>query len=200
MNAKIFEQAKLYALRRLERELSPHLHYHRVEHTRDEVVPAAERLASMEGLKREARYLLLTAAWFHDLGYVEKLIYHELISMRIAAQVLPGFGYTAKEVEVVRWAILATILPQAPTTLLERVLTDADLDTLGRESFMVRNNDLRREFAYFGKKYSDIEWYRNQIKFLEDHKYFTPSARKLRGGGKLANIAEIKRKVKELEK
>src|SRR3989338_10064542 len=112
MNAQIFEQSKQYALHRLESELSPDLHYHGITHTRNDVVPAAETLADMEGMQGESLYLLLTAAWFHDLGYIEQPLHHELISARIAGEVLPGFGYTSEQVEIVRWAILATALPQ----------------------------------------------------------------------------------------
>jgi uncharacterized protein len=117
MDAQRFEQAKQYVLHRLERELSPNLLYHGIRHTRDDVVPAAERLANMEGIHGEALFLLLTAAWFHDVGFDEQPRYHELIGARIAMQVLPGFGYTDEQVEIVRWAIMATALPQSPQNL-----------------------------------------------------------------------------------
>ena len=200
MNVKSFEQAKQYALQRLERELPPNLYYHRSAHTFDEVVPEAEMLAGMEGIQGEALYLLLTAAWFHDLGHIEQTPHHELISARIATQVLPGFGYAKDQIEIIRWAILATTLPQSPTTLFEQVLTDADLSLLARKDFMTRNNDLRREFASFGEEFTDIEWYKNQIKFFEGHQYFTASARALRNAGKLLNLTAIKRKLEILER
>jgi uncharacterized protein len=198
MNVQFFEQAKQYAFRRLERELPPRLYYHRSAHTYDEVVPAAEILAGMEGIRGEALYLLLTAAWFHDLGHVEQTPEHELIGARIAAQVLPDFGYAKEQIEIIRRAILATALPQSPATLLEQVLADADLSVLGHENFMTRNNDLRRELASFGKQYGDIEWYRDQIVFFEEHQYFTESARALRNARKLLNLAAIMRKLKTL--
>lgn len=198
MDAQNFEQARQYALHRLEQELSPKLTYHGITHTRDDVVPAAESLAGMEGIQGESLYLLLTAAWFHDLGFIEQPLYHELISARIAVQVLPGFGYSTEQIEIVRWAILATALPQSPTTLLEEILTDADLDVLGRDDFMSRNGNLRRELAFFGKDYSDMEWYMGQLKFVETHTYFTASAHTLRDTGKLKNIADLKQVLEEL--
>lgn len=193
MDSQNFEQAKQYALRRLEQELSPNLFYHGIEHTRDDVVPAVEKLLSMEGIQEESLYLLLTAAWFHDLGFIEQPLYHELISARIAVQVLPDFGYTDEQIEIVRWAILATALPQAPTTLLEEILTDADLDILGRDDFMLRNGHLRQELAFFGRNYSDAEWYTGQLKFVESHTYFTASARALRNEGQAKNAADLRR-------
>jgi len=194
-----FQHAKQYALHRLERELSPNLLYHGIKHTRDEVLPAVERLASMEGVQGDSLLLLLTAAWFHDLGFVEQPQYHELISARIAVQVLPGFGYTSEHVEIVRWAILATILPQDPQNFLEQILTDADLDILGYDDFMFRNGELRRELAFFGKEYTDREWYSRQLKFLELHTYFTASARTLRNAEKLKNIRKLRNRLEEIQ-
>lgn len=200
MHIQNFERAKQYAIHRLEQELSPDMYYHGITHTRDDVVPAAEMLASMEGIRGESIYLLLTAAWFHDLGFVEQASYHELISARIAVQVLPDFGFTSKQVEIVRWAILATAFPQSPTTLLEQILADADLDVLGREDFISRNRDLRRELAFLGKEYTDVEWHTNQMKFLESHTYFTASAHKTRDEQKRVNVNKLRRQLEKLKR
>ncbi len=198
MSTLNFKRARSYAIDRLERELPPHLFYHGISHTRDDVVPAVENMAALESIQGVSLSLLLTAAWFHDLGYVERARHHELISARIAVQVLPGFGYTAKQVETVRWAILATALPQSPQNLLEQILTDADLDVLGRDDFMRSNENLRRELAFLGQEFSDLEWYTRQLKFLEDHTYFTASARSLRDAGQLNNIQILKARMKVL--
>jgi uncharacterized protein len=193
MNSQNFESARRYADNRLEQDLSPDLLYHGIAHTREEVVPAVKMFAGMEGIHGISLDLLLTAAWFHDIGFVEQVIDHESISARIAARVLPSFGYSEEQVEIVRRAILVTALPQSPRNRLEEILVDADLDVLGRENFMKRSADLRRENALLGKKFSDEEWYSSQLKFLEGHTYFTASARSLRNAQKLINIAELKK-------
>lgn len=198
MDLPNFEQAIRYAEDRLEHELSPQLLYHGIAHTRAEVVPAVETLAVMEGIGGTSFYLLLTAAWFHDLGFVEQPLYHELISARIAVQVLPSFAYNEEEIEIVRWAILATALPQAPNNLLEEILVDADLDVLGRTDFMQRNGDLRHELALLGKEFTDEQWYTSQLNFIEGHTYFTASAHSLRDAQKLLNIAELKHTLEQL--
>lgn len=198
MNSRNFEQAIRYAEHRLEQELAPHLVYHRIAHTREEVVPAAETFASLEGIDGTQLLLLRTAAWYHDLGYVENPVHHELIGARMVVEILPSFGYRAEEVEVVRWAILATALPQSPTSLLEQILTDADLDVLGQTSFMKRNDDLRRELGFLGKQFTDEQWYAQQLRFIENHQYFTASAHKLRDAQKSINITELKKALEEL--
>lgn len=198
MDSPNFEQARQYAESRLEKELSPNLFYHGVEHTRGEVVPAARRLAGMEGVDGQALSLLLTAAWFHDLGYIHQGPGHEAVSVQIAEEILPSFGYNREQVEIVCGVILATKLPQSPRDLLEQIMADADLDVLGRDTLMQRNEDLRRELACFGKEFTDEEWYASQLKFLEGHQYFTASARALREDQKSLNIAELKSALQQL--
>jgi uncharacterized protein len=191
MNTQRFKKATEYANKRLEEELSASLVYHALTHTRDEVVLAVETLACLEGIKGKSLNLLLTAAWFHDLGYVESAVYHELVSARIAGEVLPTFGFHKDEVEIVRWAILATALPQYPRTHLEKILMDADLDILGSENFVQRNADLRQELVHFGRHFTDEQWYSSQLAFLQKHEYFTASARELRSVQKKKNIDEL---------
>jgi uncharacterized protein len=192
MNRKMFEQARQYAEMRLEYELPPSLKYHGIVHTREEVTPAAERIAAAEGIHGKSLYLLLTAAWFHDLGFVEQAPYHELIGARISVQVLPSFGVEKRDVEIVRWAILATAMPQAPQSLIESVLADADLATLGSQNFKQRNNDLREELSLLGRPYTDEKWYSSQLKFLERHRYFTYCAHTLFDAQKKSNMEYLR--------
>jgi uncharacterized protein len=198
MDIRNFEQAKQYAFHRLEQELSPNLLYHGITHTRDDVVPGVEMLAGKENIQGESLYLLLTAAWFHDLGFVKQPAYHELISARVASEILPGFGYTEAQIEVIRWIIFATVIPQAPTTILGKIMADADLGVLGRDDFMFCNGNLRHELASFGKKSTDAEWFTGQLKFLETHTYFTLSAHNLWDAGQLKNIGDLKRILEEM--
>lgn len=199
MSSRNFEQARQYAIRRLEQELSPRLLYHGLAHTRDEVVPAAAWLAELEGVRGDTLELLLTAAWFHDLGYIEQSTNHEVIGVRIAAEVLVGFGYTPAEIESVGDAILATILPhQQPATLVAEIMADADLSVLGRANFLSRNADLRRELALLGKVFSDRAWYTGQVALLESHRYYTASARAHLNAQKAANLLIVQEKLAAL--
>jgi uncharacterized protein len=191
------EQARQYARSRLEKELSPGFYYHSLRHTVEDIVPAAERLAQGEGAQGEPLDLLLTAAWFHDLGFVEARAGHEGVAVRLAAEVLPGYGYTPAHVETIQGIILATVIPQSPTTLLQQILADADLDVLGRDDFMACNHNLRRELAFFGQVVSDQQWYAGQLRFVESHAYFTATARTLRNAGQEKNVGELKRKLDE---
>jgi serine phosphatase RsbU (regulator of sigma subunit) len=192
MNGPDFERAKELILDRLERELPARLHYHSVDHTRGDVLPAVERLASLEGIDDEEELLLLrTAALYHDAGFLEKEAGHEAISARMAAETLPAFGYRPAQVERICQLIQATVMPQDPKTNLEMILADADLDVLGREDFLERSLQLRQEFFAKGEDIPLDKWYSEQLAFLQGHCYFTEAAQMLRKAGKQRNIEKL---------
>ena len=183
------EAAQRYALERLERELSPDLVYHSLGHTRDGVLPGVQKLAAVEGIGGLDLQLLVTAAAFHDLGFIVRFKNHELAGIEIATQVLPNYGYRPEDIAVIRGLILATRLPQSPQTHLEELIADADLDVLGRENFLERNRALRSELAANGVPFTERAWLLNQLQFLREHRYFSASARQLRDVQKMKNIA-----------
>lgn len=187
-----FGQARAYALLRLERELPPTMCYHSLEHTRDDVAPASERLARVAGIEGQDLMLLRTAAYFHDLGLIEQRENHETVSARLAELVLPGFGYAAEQIAAIKAMIMATRLPQQPSTFLASILADSDLDVLGRQDFVERNCLLRAELAAFEPPLSDAAWYRQQITFVQTHRYWTPMARALRGNSKAHNLVALR--------
>lgn len=186
-----FDAARSYALGRLERDLSPILTYHSLLHTRDEVFPAAVRLAGLEGVDGEATVLLQTAVLFHDIGFTRQRIDHETISIQIAIEVLPALGYRPAQVEIICGMINATRLREPPRTLLEEIIVDSDLDVLGRPDFLNRNHDLRLEAQAFGLAFTDEQWYGQQLGFLQWHRYRTAAARSLREVCKQENMMAL---------
>ncbi len=186
-----FDKAKTYVLERLAVELSPTMFYHSLAHTKDDVVPAIERLASIEGVNGEDLLLLKTAAYFHDIGYIEKSTDHETVSIAIAEQVLPSFGYNPQQIQTIKALIMATRLPQTPHSKLEQIMADADLDVLGRGDYLSRSHALREEMAANGNAMSDEEWFTRQLSFLQTHQYFTQAAKHLRNPKKQQNAQEL---------
>lgn len=193
MSEPNFEAARDYALRRLRTELPTTLIYHSLWHTEEDVLPGVERLAAWSGIVGEPLLLLRTAALYHDLGFVTLRAGHEELSAKIAAEVLPGFGYSPEQIEQIHGMIMATRLPQTPHNLLEQILADADLDALGRLDYTPRNEALRAEMAQYGVTQTDEEWLRGQLDFLSNHSYFSPAAHATRDLQKQKNIEELKR-------
>ena len=183
-----YERAKAYALGRLGGELAPWLTYHSLRHTRDDVLPAAERLAEATGVDGDALLCLTTAALFHDIGFLYDYEEHERESIAIAHAALPDCGYGPQQIETIAALIAATKMPQRPQTLLAQLLCDADLDLLGRDDFWELNRMLLDELhSHTGRPIPEEEWLRGQTRFLEEHVYFSPAARALRTEGKTRN-------------
>lgn len=196
-----YERAKAYALERLGSELAPWLTYHSLRHTRDDVLPAAERLAEATGVGSDARLCLTTAALFHDIGFLYDYEEHERESIAIARAALPGCGYFPQQIETIAGLIAATKMPQRPQTLLEQLLCDADLDLLGRDDFWGLNRQLLAELhSHTGRPIPEEEWLRGQMRFLEEHVYFSPAARALRTEGKTRNVALMRQALCRLNR
>lgn len=193
-----FSGATRYALGRLERELPPSLTYHNLAHTRDEFMPAAERSAALEGIAGEPQLLLLTAASFHDLGYLETRAGHEEASFQMAREALPGFGYMLGQIETIGGLIRATQLPQTPRTRLEEIMADADYAVFGADNFWLRVHALRDELAAFGAMFSDEQWYADQLNYISAHRYFTASARRLYDEAKQQRLAQLAQRLSVL--
>ncbi len=194
-----YEQVSQYVTALLEQNLPPQRVYHNLAHTRDEVLAAVERLAAMEGIDGEDLLLLRTAAWFHDAGFIVQGANHEAIGAQLASQALPDFGYRPEQIDAIQGMIMATRLPQSPHILLEQIMADADLDLLGCDEFMDRNQDLRAEMATYGQTMTDQEWFSSQLDFLRNHTYFTASANALRTGGKLRNARLLQEALVRLD-
>ena len=189
-----YEQAKAYALGRLAGELSPHLTYHSLRHTRDDVLPAAVRLARATGVDGDALLCLATAALFHDIGFLVTYDDHETHGIALAQAALPDLGYSAAQLDVIAELIAATRMPQRPTSPLAELLCDADLDVLGREDFWDVNRLLLAETEYYrGQVISEAEWLVNQLRFLEEHVYFSGTTHTLRDPGKVRNVDLMRR-------
>lgn len=185
-----YMKAERHIMKLLEDQLSPKLLYHSINHTID-VTQAVERIALMEGITDEDLFLLKSAATYHDAGFVERYDKNEEIGIRMAREILPKYGYTQAQLDIIDGLIKSTEIPQSPKTHLEQIMCDADLDYLGRDDFHVIADYLRRELREHGKLNSDRMWDEIQIKFLNQHTYFTASAIKLRQAKKEKHIREI---------
>ncbi|MFZ0547429.1 MAG: hypothetical protein WAM60_18430 [Candidatus Promineifilaceae bacterium] len=188
-----FTGARNYIVEELSRLLPPNLYYHGVGHTANDVVPTVKNHAGLAGIEGEDLLLLETAAYYHDCGYLKQYHVNEPIAVEIAADVLPGFGYSSGQIERIGRIIMATQLPQRPNDYLEEVMCDADLDSLGRDDFFITSYCLRLELASFGEPTTVYEWYQKQLEFLEAHSYFTEIAHSLRDVGKKQNTGAVRK-------
>lgn len=191
-----FEKVKKFILKKLKNELPKNLTYHSAEHIKD-VYSSAETIARLEKVEGEDLTLLLTAVLFHDAGFLRQQKDHEQVSCEIARDTLPQYDYTPEQIERICGMIQATRIPQTPHNKLEEIICDADLDYLGRDDFFKIGNGLYEELCMYGIIDSEHDWNKLQVRFLEKHKYFTKSAKKLRKPKKDEYLAMVKAKIKE---
>jgi HD superfamily phosphodiesterase len=171
----------------LEENLPEKFYYHSYKHTKD-VVKAVERIALLEGVTDEGLFLLKTAAIFHDAGFIERYEHNEPIGARMATEILPKYGYTEQHIKTIVELIHVTEIPHRPINKLQEIICDADLDYLGRDDFEKIADRLRRELREMNKIDSDKAWDELQIKFLNQHRYFTKTAKETRQKKKEENI------------
>lgn len=185
------QAARAYILRKLRDELPEARTYHCLEHTLD-VYASVVDIAEQEGVTGEGLILLKIAALYHDAGFAVQDLEHEKASCAIVREKLPEFGFAPEQVELVCEMILATRIPQAPRNKLARILCDADLDYLGRGDFIRIGSTLFAEMKHYGVLKTEREWNELQVRFLERHKYFTATNKRLREPVKQGHLAVVK--------
>jgi predicted metal-dependent HD superfamily phosphohydrolase len=188
-----FKAASDFIMKKLRKGLPEYLSYHSIAHIKD-VYQAADMLADAERIKGEDKKLLLTAALFHDSGFLIQQKEHERISCDIAAEFLPSYGYSEEQIKKISGMIMATKIPQTPHNLLEEIICDADLDYLGRDDFFKIGDTLYAELNVYSFMDED-KWNRLQIDFMEKHHYFTATAQKLRKAKKEQNLELVRSKL-----
>ena len=171
--SELVSAADQYVENLFEQKLSKELVYHNYAHTQD-VVNAAIEIGEAEGVEGESMELLVIAALFHDIGHTKGYDKHEDYGKELAQSFLFGHGIDQYKIDLVKQIIDATKMPQSPTTLLQKILADADLYHLSEKSFEEKGQALRAEwFNVFERKYTDEEWAKQNIDFLKKHQYFT---------------------------
>ncbi len=156
--------------------LSTDYSYHCIEHTAG-VVRNARAIAASIKLGRHEFNLLLASAWLHDIGFSETYKGHELVSCRIAEEMLKN-DVSEADLDIIKQAIKATELPQRADHIVAQALCDADLLYLGTNMFFPWSDRLREEnVSVLGKTFTDIEWIDINASFLSQHRYFTQFAK-----------------------
>lgn len=170
--------------------------FHNSLHTHS-VVKAAEEISSFYKLNDEDHFIVASAAYFHDLGYVksDNAIGHEKRSVEIALDFLKDKGISEDVKEKIKGCILATRMPQDPNNLLEQILCDADLFHFGNDDFEKRNKLMKAEAeAVFGKEIDKDVWRAGTIKLLSSHHYHTDYAQQKLNAKKEQNLKVLEQK------
>lgn len=173
----------------------PRLVYHNFEHT-EEVVKAAQQIANHYQLSDQDFFTVTVAAYFHDTGYYDDALNHEVKGAELADKFLVEQNVETEIRNQVKSAIMATKIPQSPKNQIDKIVCDADLFHLGLPDFRKKGKLMHKEAELIHKKdISKLEWRKKDIQFMESHRYQTDYAILLLNDQKQANISKLKSKL-----
>ena len=107
------------------------------------------------------------------------------------------YGYSTGQIDTICEMIMATRLPQTPTSRLAKYLCDADLFYLGTEGYDATAERMFAEFKKTGFVKTKTEWRIKQADFLSTHTYFTQTAKLELEQQKQVVLKGIKSTIKE---
>lgn len=169
--------------------------FHNIEHIL-QVVDATKKMSSYYQLAEKDNFIVLIAAYFHDVGYYTgPKEGHELRSAEIAENFLLEKNTDIELIQAIKNCIFATHMPQQPKNLLEEIVCDADLFHLGSDGFSERNKLMRKEAGIcLGKTIEKSDWRKGTIDLMERHHYHTSYAKLFLTDKKAENLSALKKK------
>ncbi|MFJ7761467.1 HD domain-containing protein, partial [Pedobacter suwonensis] len=180
---------------RLKNRLSTKMYFHNLEHTLL-VVEGVELIGRAVSLNNNECFLLILAAFLHDVGYTEKYIGHEEESANIAAEFLGENGLEPEKIEVVKECIKATKFPQQPENELQMVICDADFYHFALRDYQDYADRLRAEWeTNLNLFYTNLEWDTLNFNMLSAHEYFTSYGKEVLQEKKKFNLERLKSRI-----
>ena len=146
--------------------------YHNLDHTK-RVISAAVDIGRNYDLSEKDWRCLLTACLLHDYGFIESHVEHEKISAKLSSQILPKYGFSETDIQIINSLIIVTKLEEKPKNLLESIIRDSDLEYLGSEDFIKISPLLKKEWINCKVVKSDSEFYKIQYEFILNHSFYT---------------------------
>lgn len=192
---QLLEKVKQNAVNYFNAKADQKLVYHNLAHT-ESVVSNARQIGRHYQLSEKEFFIVITAAWFHDAGYINGgPADHEIRGGALAAAFLKEHQVDDETIQAIRQCILATRMPQSPASLLDQILCDADLFHFGTDDFAERNKLMRKETeSRLGRQISKSDWRKSTIVFMEAHRFQTDYCRNLLEDKKKQNLKRLKQK------
>ena len=189
----VFEEIKNRIYEDILEKLPSHLTYHNLNHTAY-VLEKAVFLAEQSEVNSSDLELLKLAALFHDTGFIDNPKDHEEKGCKIAEGYLSK-EYSKSDLTKIYGMIMATKIPQSPSTLLEKILADADLEYLGTDLFEQIGESLFTELKHFNPNFTAQAWDELQLVFMQKHNYHTDYCQKYREPKKQENLLKVKKRL-----
>lgn len=193
---KIEKRTEEYVTQLFEEKHIPTLIFHNLDHTRS-VVKHTKEIASHYDLSEKDNFILVTAAWFHDTGYLfTEPSKHENVSCDVIKSFMKDFIAEEAIISEIIDCIMATKFPTSPRTLLQEIICDADTYQLGTKEFKESNKKVWEELRMRNGDIDLEKFNEGTIKFLEKHQYYTSYCKELLNEGKKKNLKKLRKKLK----
>jgi predicted metal-dependent HD superfamily phosphohydrolase len=171
--------------------------YHNINHTRS-VVKATELIGRYDKVSEKDLEVAITAAWFHDVGYLVDIYNHEKAGIEMMKEYFTGCNAPKEFIHEVSMSILSTRMPQSPGSKVAEVVCDADMHHLASPDFLKLSSLFREEQKIlFDNEFSDEEFMINNLRFMHEQSYFTRYGKEQLQTGKMENIKQVELLVKD---
>jgi len=159
-------------------EAPPNLYFHNSVMVKS-ICNQVELIAKAEKLPDEEFIILKLASVFLLSGYITDYEKPMEASLRLAEEILPGYGFTQHDVDSTKTIIRNSFFNKRES-LSDSILHDARYDYLGRVDYLKLIERLLREQTEYGKHSDRKTRIDSLLKDLSDHEFITDAARKLR--------------------
>jgi hypothetical protein len=159
-------------------EAPPNLYFHNSVMVKS-ICNQVELIAKAEKLPDEEFIILKLASVFLLSGYITDYEKPMEASLRLAEEILPGYGFTQHDVDSTKTIIRNSFFNKRES-LSDSILHDARYDYLGRVDYLKLIERLLREQTEYGKHSDSKTRIDSLLKELSDHEFITDAARKLR--------------------
>ena len=193
--SQVLDLARTHVRSWFVRFMPKRMRFHDLEHTLS-VTRTAIAIGQAMRLKAQDLFALEIAALFHDTGYALAYRGHEARSARLAADFLTQHEVSKTLIARVRSMILATEMGAPVRGTLQAVLRDADSAKVGQADFEERGELLRQELeVVHGQKIGEREWLKENLAYIEAHRFYTPFARRRYGTQKRLNQQRLRSRM-----
>jgi class 3 adenylate cyclase len=175
-----------------EDEASPNLYFHNSSLVKN-IVSIVDLLANSEEITEEDYIELKIAAIFLFAGYIYDYENPEEASVRLAEEMLPGYGF-GKETIDSAVKVIRNSYQEVEETPKDMILHDARYDYLGRVDYPRLTEKLLRERTEYGQHFENRNWLQLQKRLLKGHDFRTKTAQLLRNISIAEQLAGIEKK------
>lgn len=196
----IVKAARSWVKTHYETQVSEQYVYHNFQHILD-VINAVHDISEFYEISEEEKILLLIAAYFHDAGYDKGAFEHEDRSKIYVRAFMALHKQPEESILIVEGIIEATRTQTQPTTLLQKILRDADFSHVGSDQYWDRCSRVRQEILLTKQDFmAEDEWVDFEMNFIKSHQFNTDAAFTLYEAKKQKNIKRLKKYRKRVKK